>query len=77
MKVIVNMSCCGGRRTSGSADCSTSYQVPGILQEALFRGLELHITLLVPLCRKFIEYLGNDMFIQHQIHFQTAEVVKA
>ena len=27
-------------------------QVPGILQEALFRGLKLHITLLVSPCPK-------------------------
>ena len=46
-------------------------QVPGILQEALIRGLELHITLLVPLCPKINEYLGIDMVIKHKLHFRT------
>ena len=44
---------------------------PGILQEALVKGLELHVTLLVPLCAKFNDYLGIDMIIKHQLHFRT------
>ena len=46
-------------------------QGPSVLQEALLRGLKLYITLLVPPCPKFNEYLGNDMIIKHQLHFRT------
>ena len=38
--------------------------VPGILQEALVRGVKLDITLLVPSCPKINEYFGIDMNIK-------------
>ena len=45
-------------------------QVPGILQEALVRGLKLYMNLVVPRCPKFNEYLGIDMIIEHRLHFR-------